>query len=62
MRTRDDHSVQRLVESPLFPFEGDLTVKPLRPLMHTEVVRESEGDNPCGSCDTPESVLWNNTR
>ncbi len=39
-----------------------MTIKPLLPLMHTEAVREGEGDKPCRSCDTPERVLWSNDR
>lgn len=48
--------------SPLFPFDGDLELRELMPLMHTEVVREGEGDRPCESCAQNDRTLWSNDR
>lgn len=53
-------SIKRVVESPLFPFNSDLDLKALGPEMHTEVVREGEGDRACKSCGHDERVLWRN--
>ena len=55
-------SIKRVVESPLFPFNSDLDLKALGPEMHTEVVREGEGDRACKSCGHDERVLWRNER
>lgn len=54
--------VIRMQESPLFPFDGDLSLRAMTPLMHTEVVREGEGGRSCKSCDSDERTLWSNER
>lgn len=55
--------VQRLQAMPLFPFEGELTMKSLGPLLEAELVRDGESpDRPCHSCGGDERVLWRNDR
>ncbi|MFT4866612.1 MAG: hypothetical protein ACI8RE_002810 [Ilumatobacter sp.] len=48
--------------SPLFPFAGELTLKPLGEPMETELQREGEGDRPCKSCGNNGRVWWSNSR
>ncbi|WP_395154191.1 hypothetical protein [Ilumatobacter sp.] len=48
--------------SPLFPFVGKLTVKPLGEPMARELQREGEGDRPCKSCGNNDRVWWSNQR
>ena len=55
-------SIERVKESPLFPFEGAGTVKALGPPMDAELTREGEGGRPCKSCGKDERVWWSNDR
>ncbi|MFK8023029.1 MAG: hypothetical protein AB8G26_03610 [Ilumatobacter sp.] len=62
MDERTQQAVARMMQSPLFPLDGDLRLKALGPLMETEVVREGEGGRPCPSCDSEDRILWRNDR
>jgi hypothetical protein len=48
------------VSWPLFPFEGDLRVRPVEPPLDREIVRAGEpGGPPCHACGKPdEDYLW----
>lgn len=55
--------VARLTSIPLFPFTGELAMKPLGELLAHELVREGESpDRPCHSCGAHDDVLWHNER
>ena len=42
-----------------FPFDGDLTVRPLEPPVAEEPPRHGEGGVPCGACSRPDDAyLW----
>lgn len=55
-------AIERLTTSPLFPFEGDFTLKPFGAPMETELPRDGEGDRPCHSCGGDDRVWWSNDR
>jgi diadenosine tetraphosphate (Ap4A) HIT family hydrolase len=47
----------------IFPFDGDLAVRPLEPPADAEPPREGEGGVGCGRCADPErDVIWENER
>jgi hypothetical protein len=47
----------------IFPFEGELLVKPLQPLVLPEPLREGEGGTPCGSCAAGlDDAIWTDDR
>lgn len=51
------------VAADVWPFEGDLVVKPLRPPEATEAAREGEDPGECRRCLDPElDVVWSNER
>ncbi len=54
--------VHPLTKLALFPFEGDLRLKQLSPLLDAELPREGEGDKPCTQCDNLDDVIWANER
>lgn len=60
--TPDPKLVQRLTNMPLFPFEGDLTVRTLGEPMAEELPRAGEGGKSCPSCDRSDGILWSNDR
>lgn len=62
MGERQDPAVQRMIESPLFPFTGDIELKTLSDPMDAELTREGEPGRPCRSCGDDERVLWRNDR
>ncbi len=62
MGSDQDRAVERMIESPLFPFTADLRLKTLSEPMATELTREGESGRPCESCDADERVLWRNER
>jgi len=48
---------------PLFPFEGELRLKSLGPLLDAELPRDGEGGRPCLRCDDLlAGVVWSNDR
>jgi len=55
-------AIQRVVSSPLFPFDEQLKLKPVGELLPYEIIREGEGDRPCKSCGDESRVLWQNDR
>lgn len=62
-RVTERDPVESMVSLPLFPFEGDLRIKPLGPLLDTELPREGEHGRPCQRCDDPlGDVVWHNDR
>lgn len=62
MGERQDPAVQRMIESPLFPFTGDVELKSLNDPMESELAREGESGRPCKSCGDEDRVLWQNDR
>lgn len=62
MNESQEETIERVTSSPLFPFEGEFTLKPRHDLMVTEVQREGEGDRPCESCGDDTRMLWRNDR
>jgi hypothetical protein len=54
--------VHPLIKLPLFPFEGDVRLKQLSPLLDVEPSREGEGSKPCTQCDNLDDVIWANER
>jgi hypothetical protein len=58
----DQERIKRLVDSPLFPFRGEFTIKDRFPELTTELQRDGEGDKPCHSCNRPDRQLWSNGR
>ncbi len=62
MDAADPELVERLTGSPLFPFEGDFTVKPLRSPLSEELPRAGEAGKPCPSCARTDGILWQNGR
>jgi hypothetical protein len=47
------------VSWPSFPFEGDLRVKPLEPISHTEPPRQGEEVSSCAACNAPDDTyIW----
>ncbi len=55
-------AVNRLTDSPLFPFMGEFTMKALGEPMAHELVRDGENGRPCHSCGHDERILWSNDR
>ena len=62
MSEQPTDATTRMQGSPLFPFDGDLTLRTLSPLIDHELVREGEGGRPCRSCDSDDRTLWSNER
>jgi hypothetical protein len=54
--------IDRMVNSPLFPFTREFALKSLSVPMAAELEREGEGATPCHSCGHPERALWTNGR
>lgn len=54
--------VHRLTRQPLFPFEGELALKEMGPLMDEELPRSGEGGTPCHRCEGEPNELWRNDR
>jgi hypothetical protein len=54
--------IAALTGSPLFPFQGEFTLKPFGPPMATELLRDGEGDKACHACGHPERAIWTNGR
>src|SRR2546421_3529960 len=51
--------VPDFVKWPLFPFEGDVTVRAIPPRLAEDLPRSGEGGRPCPSCAEPDdSYLW----
>jgi diadenosine tetraphosphate (Ap4A) HIT family hydrolase len=47
----------------IFPWDGDLSVRPLRPPLPAEAPREGAGGSPCWKCTDPgRDVIWENER
>jgi hypothetical protein len=59
---RSTHLIAQMVDSPLFPFTRELTLKPLSAPMAAELPRDGDGDRPCHACGKPDRVLWSNGR
>ncbi len=57
-----DDAVRRVIESPLFPFDEHLELKPLSDVMDAELPRDGEAGKPCHSCRETDRVLWSNDR
>src|SRR6476661_5230403 len=56
-------AIEHVISLPLFPFEGDMRLKQLGPLLPAELTREGEGDKPCHLCSDPDhDVIWSNGR
>jgi hypothetical protein len=59
----NDDAIGRLTSAPLFPFEGDMRLKELTPLLERELPRAGEDGRPCPRCDDPMAgVIWSNER
>ncbi len=60
----EGHGLPRYVDWPLFPFEGELRLKPVLPLADSDFVRSGEpGGPPCEACAAPdEQYLWADER
>jgi hypothetical protein len=62
----ENDRIQRLTDSPLFPFAigsaGNFVVKPMAIPMNAELTRDGEDGKPCHSCNAPDRVLWTNGR
>jgi len=56
--------IGNVVEDELFPFDGDISVKPLDPPRLPEPIRRGEpGGDPCPACGgSGEGVVWENDR
>lgn len=56
----EERGLPRYVDWPLFPFEGDLRIKPILPLADSDFVRSGEpGGPPCASCAaTDDAYVW----
>jgi hypothetical protein len=52
-----------VTEWEIFPFAGDLAVRPLAPPVEAEAPREGEGGRGCGRCADPgRNAIWENDR
>jgi hypothetical protein len=52
-----------VAEWEIFPFDGDLRVRPLAPPVVAEAPREGEGGRGCGRCADPgRNAIWENDR
>ena len=63
MRVVDSDRAYAITSWPLFPFEGDLRLKRLGPLLEAELPRAGEGGQPCARCTDPlKGVIWGDER
>lgn len=59
----NDERIGRITGMPLFPFDGEFTLKELGPRLDAEIPREGEGDKPCRRCNGDGgTVRWSNDR
>ncbi len=54
------HALPEFIKASIFPFEGDLRVKPYKPLFPSDRPRTGEpGGDPCRACAMPdEDYIW----
>jgi hypothetical protein len=56
-------TIEEIVAQEIFPFTGDLQVKPLEPRVIPEPARHDADASECGSCGRPDSeFVWTDER